>query len=93
MSLLFCKFINTTTYHLGSYEPSSTVSCQAPHRVPQTYRCKVLVVHTRPIFIYFRSSKTTFLPKQTVNLRQIQTRILGLEGDHLTLFTANFENI
>ena len=22
-SLLFCKFINTTAYHLGRYEPSS----------------------------------------------------------------------
>ena len=23
LSLLFCKFINTTAYHLGRYEPSS----------------------------------------------------------------------
>ena len=25
LSLLFCKFINTTAYHLGRYEPSSPV--------------------------------------------------------------------
>ena len=31
LSLLFCKFINTTAYHLGRQEPSSLVSCRAPH--------------------------------------------------------------
>ena len=30
LSLLFCKFINTTAYHLGRYEPSSPISCRAP---------------------------------------------------------------
>ena len=30
LSLLFCKLINTTAYHLGRYEPSSPVSCCAP---------------------------------------------------------------
>ena len=30
LSLLFCKFINTTACHLGRYEPSSPVSCLAP---------------------------------------------------------------
>ena len=29
LSLLFCKFINTTAYHLGRYEPSSPSSCHA----------------------------------------------------------------
>ena len=31
LSLLFCIFINTTAYHVGRYEPSSPVSCRAPH--------------------------------------------------------------
>ena len=31
LSLLFCKFINTTAYHLGRYKPSSPISCHAPH--------------------------------------------------------------
>ena len=30
LSLLFFKFINTTAYHLGRYEPSSPVSCHTP---------------------------------------------------------------
>ena len=30
LSLLFCKFINTTGYHLGRCEPSSPVSCRTP---------------------------------------------------------------
>ena len=30
LSLLFCKFIKTTAYHLGRYQPSSPVSCHAP---------------------------------------------------------------
>ena len=29
LSLLFCKFINTTAYHLGRIKPSSPVSCHA----------------------------------------------------------------
>ena len=42
--LLFCKFINTTAYNLGRYEPSSPISCRAPwlihtphftHQAPQ----------------------------------------------------------
>ena len=27
LSLLFCKLMNTTAYHLGRYEPSSPISC------------------------------------------------------------------
>ena len=30
LSLMFCKFINTTAYHLGKYQPSSPISCRAP---------------------------------------------------------------
>ena len=30
LSLLFCKFTNTTAYHLGIYKPSAPVSCRAP---------------------------------------------------------------
>ena len=30
LSLLFCKFINTTAYHLSRYNPSSPLSCRAP---------------------------------------------------------------
>ena len=33
LSLLFCKFINTTAYHLGRYEPSSPISCHAPQPI------------------------------------------------------------
>ena len=36
LSLLFWKFINTTAYHLGRYEPSSPISCRAP-RTSITY--------------------------------------------------------
>ena len=37
LSLLFCKFINTTAYHLGRYKPSSPVSCRAPRMVNCKY--------------------------------------------------------
>ena len=33
LSLLFCKFINTTADHLGRYKPSSPISCRAPQFV------------------------------------------------------------
>ena len=32
LSLLFCKFINTTAYHLGWNESSSPVRCHTPQR-------------------------------------------------------------
>ena len=37
LSLLFCKFINTTAYHLGRYKPSYPVSCPAPSHTLTTY--------------------------------------------------------
>ena len=37
LSLLFCKFINTTAYHLGRFKPSSPVSCRAPCLVTKDY--------------------------------------------------------
>ena len=33
LSLLFSIFINTTTYHLGRYKPSSPVSCSNPQNI------------------------------------------------------------
>ena len=44
LSLLFCKFTNTTAYHLGRYEPSSPISCHAPRSIFLLYRCLCVFV-------------------------------------------------
>ena len=34
LSLLFCKFINTTAYHLGRYKPSSPIRLPRSPAIP-----------------------------------------------------------
>ena len=43
LSLLFCKFITTTAYHLGRYKPSSSVSCCTP-QLGCSERIKVTII-------------------------------------------------
>ena len=49
LSLLFCIFINTTAYHLGIYDPSSSVSCGAPRFI--ALLCSICL--TENIFKHF----------------------------------------
>ena len=58
LSLLFCKFINTTAYHLGRYKPSSHVSCRAPWLSCVSFLFQVGISHSFQVELSHVASKS-----------------------------------